>query len=536
MNKLNGEQFRLLLESGANALYNHRADVDAMNVFPVPDGDTGTNMSLTIQNGIEEVKKSGSNDLATITKVFSRGLLMGARGNSGVILSQIFRGLAKYVKDNQLVEISSDDLVEALMNGARLAYKAVMKPTEGTILTVLRESTEYGQIYLNEHPHADVIDVVEHLCKEAHASLQRTPELLPVLKEAACVDSGGMGYTVILDGFLSFLNGQPIQKEDKIKTAKKEELLSGYRVEAILPIDTNGKAKYDEVHFRKQLAQFGSDIGIFEAEKEIAFSLRTIAPGEVISLAQRYGEFKKLQVEPLVEGLNASLITEFQNNHQAEKEIGMIAVAAGDGLHKLFKDYAVDYVITGGQTMNPSTEDFVKAIKHINAKKVIILPNNSNIILAAKQAASVFQDKEIYVVEAKTIIQGISACLLFNQNDTLENNLSTMEQAINTVKSASVTYAIKDTTIDGKVISAGDYMGIQEKEIVSVSNNRLKTVKLLLDKMIDETSEIVTLIYGEDTNKDEVQKIEKYIKEKFNVEIDIQEGNQPVYNYLIGVE
>lgn len=214
----------------------------------------------------------------------------------------------------------------------------------------------------------------------------------------------------------------------------------------------------------------------------------------------------------------------------------MIAVAAGDGLHKLFKDYAVDYVITGGQTMNPSTEDFVKAIKHINAKKVIILPNNSNIILAAKQAASVFQDKEIYVVEAKTIIQGISACLLFNQNDTLENNLSTMEQAINTVKSASVTYAIKDTTIDGKVISAGDYMGIQEKEIVSVSNNRLKTVKLLLDKMIDETSEIVTLIYGEDTNKDEVQKIEKYIKEKFNVEIDIQEGNQPVYNYLIGVE
>lgn len=536
MKNLSGEQFRQLLESGANALYNRKADVDAMNVFPVPDGDTGTNMSLTIQNGMEEVQKSGSNDLVTIAKVFSRGLLMGARGNSGVILSQIFRGLAKYLKDNNLSSLSPMDLTESLMAGAHLSYKAVMKPTEGTILTVLRESAEYGQIYVTEHPEASMAEVMDYLCKEAQASLQRTPELLTVLKEAGCVDSGGLGYMVILDGFNAYLHGQPVSKEDKPSQLQMEEVVSGYRVEAILPIQEEGKAKYDELRLRKQLAQLGSDIGVFEGNHEIAVSLRTIVPGEVLSVVQRYGEFKKVSVEALALGLSASLIDEFQVGQQEEKEYGMIAVAAGEGLAKLFKDYEVDYVISGGQTMNPSTEDFVKAIEKVNARKIFIFPNNSNIIMAAQQAARVTKDKEIIVIETKSILQGISACLVFNPNDGLEANIEALTDAVANVKSGSVTYAIKDTSMDGKEIHAGDFMGIQEKEIVSISKDRLTSVKELLDHMISQDSEIVTLIYGEEANAEEVAEIEAYIQDKYEVELDVQEGNQPVYTYFIGVE
>lgn len=536
MKNLNGEQFRVLLESGANALYNRKAEVDSMNVFPVPDGDTGTNMSLTIQNGIEEVKKSGSTDLFTISKVFSRGLLMGARGNSGVILSQIFRGLSKYVKDNALTTLSANDFTEALMAGARLAYKAVMKPTEGTILTVLRESAEYGQIYMAEHPEAGVEELFAYVDEEAHASLQRTPELLSVLKEAGCIDSGGFGYTIILDGFVSALKGEPVSREDHPSMMNQEEVLSGYRVEAILPINEEGKAKYDEIRLRKQLSQFGSDIGVFDGGDEICVSLRTIAPGEVISLVQRYGEFKKVQIEALKEGLRASLVDGFNQTAQEEKEYGIIAVAAGSGLAKLFKDYQVDYVISGGQTMNPATEDFVKAIAKVNAHKIFLLPNNSNIILAAKQAAEVTKDKEVVVIESKSILQGISACLIFNPNENLIHNTEAMKEAIANVKSGSITYAVKDTTMDGKEIHAGDYMGIFDKEIVSISKDRLESVLGLLKNLIDEDSEIVTIICGEDSNEEEIKQIKTFLDENYELDLDVQQGNQPVYSYLIGVE
>ncbi|QRG87402.1 DAK2 domain-containing protein [Bulleidia sp. zg-1006] len=536
MKNLNGEQFRVLLESGANALYNRKAEVDAMNVFPVPDGDTGTNMSLTIQNGIEEVDKSGSTDLFTISKVFSRGLLMGARGNSGVILSQIFRGLSKYVKDNALTTLSANDFTEALMAGARLAYKAVMKPTEGTILTVLRESAEYGQIYMAEHPNASVEELIAYVDEEAQASLQRTPELLSVLKEAGCIDSGGFGYTIILDGFVAALKGEPVARQDKPSLTNQEEILSGYRVEVILPINEEGKAKYDEVRLRKQLSQFGSDIGVFDGGDEICVSLRTIAPGEVVSLIQRYGEFKKVQVEALKEGLKVSLVDEFNQGSQEEKEYGIISVAAGSGLVKLFKDYQVDYVISGGQTMNPATEDFIHAIKKVNAHKIFILPNNSNIILAAKQAADVIKDKKVVVLESKSILQGISACLIFNPNESLNENQKAMQEAIANVKSGSITYAVKDTSMDGKEIHAGDYMGIHDKEIVSISKNRLESALGLLKSLIDEKSEIVTIICGEDANEEETNQIKSFLDENYEVDVDIQQGNQPVYTYLIGIE
>ena len=390
MDKINGVIFKGMLESGCNNLNGHKADVDALNVFPVPDGDTGTNMSLTFTNGISEVRKSGSDQLSVVAKTLSRGLLMGARGNSGVILSQIFRGIYQYIQKEGKEELTSKEFSEAISNGSALAYKAVMRPTEGTILTVIRESSEKGASFIESNPNSSIEEFMNVVLEEAEASLQRTPDLLPVLKEAHVVDSGGAGLVKVFEGFKAFLDGKPITEETVEETKKevKTEHSSGYRVEYILNFDEKHAKSFNEDRFRKSLEALGNKVQLKVSEEGIQLSLHSMTPGEVLMLAQRYGGFKKVQIENIQDELKPSLLdSEEESVPQDEKEYGIIAVAAGDGIQKLFMDYRTDYVVSGGQTMNPSTEDIASAISKVNAKHVFVLPNNSNIIMAANAAA-----------------------------------------------------------------------------------------------------------------------------------------------------
>lgn len=549
MDIINGKILKGMIFSGANNLNNQKNNIDALNVFPVPDGDTGTNMSMTFSNGIQEVKKLSDDNLSVVAKTLSRGLLMGARGNSGVILSQIFRGFYQSVDGKETVD--AKDLAEAFNKGSQVAYKAVMRPVEGTILTVIRESAYYAGNYVETHPNCNIIEYFNILCKEAKISLDNTPELLPVLKEVGVVDSGATGLLTILEGFKLFLEGNPVEVQDVETTNEASQLEIenegfGYCTEFILRLDEKSLKTFKEEKLRELMGKLGDSLVVVQDEDLVKVHVHTLTPGEALNVAQRYGEFVKLKIENMQEQhnhiVNKDLKVENIKEEKAainvmeEKDYAIIAVAAGDGLVDLFKEYRVDKVISGGQTMNPSTEDFTDAIKAINAKQIFILPNNSNIILAAKQAASIMEDLNIHVFETKSIPQGLSACLMFNPEATPEENIDEMLNAINHVKTGQVTYAIKDTSFDGIQISSGDYMGIKEKEIVVSVKDKIEATKALLNSMIDENSEIVTIIYGEDVNEDEISSISSYVEETFNIETDVQNGKQPVYSFIIGVE
>ena len=542
MEKINGTIFRSMLESACNNLNAHKKEVDELNVFPVPDGDTGTNMSLTFTNGISEVRKSGSNDLKVVAKTLSRGLLMGARGNSGVILSQIFRGIYQYIGDKD--ELNVQEFSDALLNGSKLAYKAVMRPTEGTILTVIRESSEAGATYMSEHPDATMEEFFPVVLKEAKASEERTPDLLPVLKEAHCTDSGGAGLVYVFEGFEAYLEGKPFTEEsaaeeEKAEKEVKNEHASGYRTEFILTFDGKHAKSFNEDRFRKSCEQLGNKITLLVSEEGVKLRINTLTPGEVLMLAERYGDFDAVQIEPIQGELKPSIIEEEEETKeepQEAKEYGIIAVAAGDGLKKLFTDYRTDYVVSGGQTMNPSTEDIASAISKVNAKHIFILPNNSNIIMAANQAAEVTEDKDVIVLPTKSVPQGLSACINFNPDEDVDTNREAMQEAIDHVKSGSVTYAIKDTTVDGREIHQGDYMGILDKDIVITSKDKVETAKELIRKMMDDDSEIVTLLKGQDGTDEECSQIEDFINDNWDVDVDVQDGGQPVYSFFIGVE
>ncbi len=536
MEKINGKILREMLESGSSNLNNHKKDVDALNVFPVPDGDTGTNMSLTFTNGISEVHKSGSDSLPVIAKTLSRGLLMGARGNSGVILSQIFRGFNQAVAGK--VELSAAEFSEAMLNGSKLAYKAVMRPVEGTILTVIRESSENAHAFILENPEASMKEFMEVMVAEAEKSLANTPELLPVLKEAHVVDSGGSGLLKILEGFKASLEGNPFVESAKIPVKKEEksDKASGYRTEFILEMNDAGMKSFNEERIRKNLNRLGNKITLIIEDNVIKLRMNTMMPGDVLTLGQRYGEFKKVQIENIQDDLKPSIIQDEPVKKVEEKEYGIISVAAGDGIRKLFTEYRTDVVVSGGQTMNPSTSDFVEAIKKVNARHIYILPNNSNIIMAAKQAADVTEGKDIIVLETKSIPQGLSACISFNPDASVEENTEMMKDAIANVRTGQVTYAIKDTSVDGREIHEGDYMGLFDKDIVVIDKDKMTTAKQLIEKMIDEDSEIVTLIRGEDATEEECAELEEFISENYETDVDVQNGGQPVYSFIIGVE
>ena len=542
MEKINGVLFKQMLESGMNNLSNHSAEIDALNVFPVPDGDTGTNMHLTVSNGVKEALKTNSDSVKDIAKTLSRGLLMGARGNSGVITSQIFRGIYQAVED--LDDMDASQLAHALVNGSRVAYRAVMRPVEGTILTVVREAADYTYAYTTTEEVTDCMDVMKKMVDEANASLQRTPELLPVLAEVGVVDSGGKGLCVILEGFLAAMEGQPVQLEGakaagesaqtKVEGGEEEY---GFCTEFILKLSENGIRHFSETSFKDELATIGNSIVCVQDEDLVKVHVHTLEPFTAIKMGRRQGRFIKLKVENMQEQHDNIIEKEEEEKMAEHKKYAIITVAPGDGIKKMFTELRADIVVGGGQTMNPSTEDMVAAVKEVNAKNVIILPNNSNIVMTAQQTATILEGEvNVIVIPTKTIPQGLSACVMYNPEVSLEDNIAEMEDAVSHVKTGQVTFAIKDTNIDGVEIKANDYMALVEKDIVACKPNKLDAVKVCLDKLVDEDSELITLLVGEDVVDEEVEEIESYIEDNFDAEVDIIEGKQPVYSFIIGVE
>lgn len=543
MEMINGKLLKDMLASGANNLSNKFTEINALNVFPVPDGDTGTNMSLTFNAGVKDALACTSDDVCDIAKVLSKGLLMGARGNSGVITSQIFRGLYQGV--DGMKEINGFQLANALVMGSRVAYKAVMRPVEGTILTVVREAADYTYAYATSTQDVTCLQVMEKMLEEAKESLERTPDLLPVLKEVGVVDSGGAGLVTIFEGFVSALKGEVIERQEaqeskEVAGAGMESEEFGYCTEFIIRLSEHGARNFQEEALRDSLARIGNSIVCVRDDDIVKVHVHTLTPGDALNMGQRYGEFAKLKVENMQEQhenimMNAT-VEEKPKEEKPKQKYAIITVAAGDGLKDMFKELRADYVISGGQTMNPSTEDFVQAIHQVNAENIFLLPNNSNIILAAQQAASVCEDLNVEVIPSKSIPQGLSACIMFNPDVDFDMNLAEMNDAISMVKTGQVTYAIKDTTFEGLDIKAGDYMGLKEKDIVVSLPDKMEVTRQLLDMMIDGESEIVTLVYGEDVNEEEANEIASYIEDKYDVEVELNNGMQPVYSFIIGVE
>ena len=553
MKIIDGRLFKEMVVTGAIVLHNNHPEIDALNVFPVPDGDTGTNMSLTFSAGASEIEKLDSNDIYEVAKKLSKGLLMGARGNSGVILSQIFRGVSMAFEGKK--EVNAVEFANAFQNGAKVAYKAVMRPVEGTILTVIREASE--KIVEYTQPGMEIEDVFSYFVKEAENSLERTPELLPVLKEVGVVDSGGAGLLLVLTGFMAALTGDrvdfvDIKSEGQVNAGTELESGEegyGYCTEFIVRLEPSLIDKFSENQLKKELERIpGNSIVVVQDEDIVKVHVHTLKPGEALNLAQRFGEFVKLKIENMQEQANnlqnaaanqGSIVGVDDSKPQKReaKETAIISVCAGQGVEDAFLELHCDYVVSGGQTMNPSTEDMVAAVKEVNAKNVIILPNNSNIVMTAQQTATILEGEvNVIVIPTKTIPQGLSACVMYNPEVSLEDNIAEMEDAVSHVKTGQVTFAIKDTNIDGVEIKANDYMALVEKDIVACKPNKLDAVKVCLDKLVDEDSELITLLVGEDVVDEEVEEVESYIEDNFDAEVDIIEGKQPVYSFIIGVE
>ena len=545
MKSINGEIFQRMVICGANTLHNYYPEIDALNVFPVPDGDTGTNMSLTFSNGAKDVEEMQTDDISEVAKKLSKGLLMGARGNSGVILSQIFRGFSMGLDGKK--EINAEELAEALSKGAEIAYRAVMKPVEGTILTVIRESTEETKQYVK--PGMDIEDVFAFFVKRAEVSLDHTPELLPVLKEVGVVDSGGAGLVLILSGFLAGLHGEEIKPVDMNhgEESSKENLANldveeqgfGYCTEFILRLDPKKRKSFTEDRLKTELSKLpGESIVVVQDDDIVKVHVHTLKPGNALNLGQRFGEFIKLKIENMQEQHNHIIEKEAAKPvERPRKEVAVISVAAGDGVRDMFMELHCDEVVNGGQTMNPSTEDIVAAIREVNANNVVILPNNSNIVMTAQQAAVVLEDEiNVIVIPSKSIPQGLSACIMFNPEADLEENINEMNEAIANVKTGKVTFAIKDTNIDGVDIHANDYMALVEKKIVACIPDKVEACKAVLKGLVDDDSEIVTLIYGEDVTSEEAEAVTDFIENELEIEYEVHDGKQPVYSFIVGVE
>ena len=537
---IDGKKFRDMFVSGANNLQNNKDLVDKLNVFPVPDGDTGTNMSLTISYAIKELSKVENDDITNVGKALSKGSLMGARGNSGVILSQIIRGIAKSVEGKETLNVV--DLANALKNGSDTAYKAVIKPIEGTILTVVRESGEYALQIAKED--IDMIEFLELVVAKANESLNKTPELLKALKEAGVVDSGGKGLVLIYEGMLSSLKGNDIESveggtssdvdvnvEQNIST---EDIKFQYCTEFIL--ESN---KVDDLTIRERFMKYGDSLAVVGDEGVIKVHVHTNDPGLAIQEALSYGQLLTIKIENMKLQHENKVLNETAQTKEVpveEKEYGFIATSMGEGLAQIFKDFGVDYIIEGGQTMNPSTEDFMKAIESLNAKNIIILPNNSNIIMAANQAKEL-SDKNIVVIPTKNVSQAFATLVTFDADSSIEENEASMMEALSSVKSGQVTYAVRDTVINDVEVKEGNIIGIAEGKLLSAGDKVDEITTDLVEKLVDEDSAIITLFYGEDTSKEEAEALRDALEEKFeDIDVELHYGGQPLYYYLISVE
>ena len=540
---IKAKAFREMFVSGANNLQNSKDLVDKLNVFPVPDGDTGTNMSLTISYAMKELEKVGEDDITKIAKALSKGSLMGARGNSGVILSQIIRGIGKSVEGKD--KLSTVDLAKALKGGSDTAYKAVIKPVEGTILTVIRETAEYA-VKLAKREN-NIEKFLGKVVREANVSLENTPNLLKNLKDAGVVDSGGKGLTLILEGFYLAIVGKAVVPATAEKTELKnvslssadttstEDIKFGYCTEFILESD-----KIDDAGIRDIMLGYGDSLAVVGDEGVIKVHVHTNEPGNVLQEALKYGQLltikienMRMQHENILEGVAEN--AEYEEPVE-EKEFAFISTSMGEGLASIFKDFGVDHVIEGGQTMNPSTEDFMKAIDKIHAKNIFILPNNSNIIMAANQAKEL-SDKNIIVIPTKNIPQAVSALVGFNPEATAEENEANMVEALSYVKSGQVTFAVRDTVMNGIEIREGNIIGIAEKELIAAGDEVDEVTKKLVEKLVDEDSAIITLFYGEDVTEEQAEELRGELEEKFeDIDVELYYGGQPLYYYLISVE
>ncbi|MFH0500894.1 fatty acid kinase catalytic subunit FakA [Staphylococcus aureus] len=547
ISKINGKLFADMIIQGAQNLSNNADLVDSLNVYPVPDGDTGTNMNLTMTSGREEVENNLSKNIGELGKTFSKGLLMGARGNSGVILSQLFRGFCKNIESES--EINSKLLAESFQAGVETAYKAVMKPVEGTILTVAKDAAQAAVEKANNTE--DCIELMEYIIVKANESLENTPNLLAVLKEVGVVDSGGKGLLCVYEGFLKALKGEKVEakvaKIDKDEfvhdehdfhgVINTEDIIYGYCTEMMVRFGKNKKA-FDEQEFRQDMSQFGDSLLVINDEEIVKVHVHTEHPGKVFNYGQQYGELIKLKVENMREQ-HREVIRKEQHTAKPKMETvetAIITISMGEGISEIFKSMGATHIISGGQTMNPSTEDIVKVIEQPKCKRAIILPNNKNILMASEQAASIV-DAEAVVIPTKSIPQGISALFQYDVDATLEENKAQMADSVNNVKSGSLTYAVRDTKIDGVEIKKDAFMGLIEDKIVSSQSDQLTTVTELLNEMLAEDSEILTVIIGQDAEQEVTDNMINWIEEQYpDVEVEVHEGGQPIYQYFFSVE
>ncbi|HDP4546575.1 TPA: fatty acid kinase catalytic subunit FakA [Staphylococcus aureus] len=547
ISKINGKLFADMIIQGAQNLSNNADLVDSLNVYPVPDGDTGTNMNLTMTSGREEVENNLSKNIGELGKTFSKGLLMGARGNSGVILSQLFRGFCKNIESES--EINSKLLAESFQAGVETAYKAVMKPVEGTILTVAKDAAQAAIEKANNTE--DCIELMEYIIVKANESLENTPNLLAVLKEVGVVDSGGKGLLCVYEGFLKALKGEKVEakvaKIDKDEfvhdehdfhgVINTEDIIYGYCTEMMVRFGKNKKA-FDEQEFRQDMSQFGDSLLVINDEEIVKVHVHTECPGKVFNYGQQYGELIKLKVENMREQ-HREVIRKEQHTAKPKMETvetAIITISMGEGISEIFKSMGATHIISGGQTMNPSTEDIVKVIEQSKCKRAIILPNNKNILMASEQAASIV-DAEAVVIPTKSIPQGISALFQYDVDATLEENKAQMADSVNNVKSGSLTYAVRDTKIDGVEIKKDAFMGLIEDKIVSSQSDQLTTVTELLNEMLAEDSEILTVIIGQDAEQAVTDNMINWIEEQYpDVEVEVHEGGQPIYQYFFSVE
>jgi uncharacterized protein len=586
---INGADFTAMVLAGAEKLQQHAEHVNSLNVFPVPDGDTGTNMNLTMTAGANELKKNNTASVGQCAGVLSKGLLMGARGNSGVILSQLFRGLGRYAA--QYDELNTQQFAAALQTGVDTAYKAVVKPVEGTILTVAKEAARHAVYYARRT--TDIIELMTEVLSKAKEALANTPELLPVLKQVGVVDSGGQGLVYIYEGFHQYLTSGssgvqiPAQGQAPAPTAaavpvltKQENVLSSVQSSAQSQLSTEDieflydmeffinrqlgasvKADFDEEAFRKALSVNGDSIIVISDDETIKVHVHSKTPGEVMTLALQYGEITQIHIlnmreqhrDLLTAGMDIApmpeLFADIPKEHSSVQApavppaddmapYGFIAVSSGEGISDIFKSLGVDAVLAGGQTMNPSTEDFVNAISSISAKHVYILPNNSNIVLAAQQAKELLEgERDITVIPSKSIPQGIAAAFAFQEEDAVDTNTENMLEAISQVKSGQVTNAVRDTVIEDLEIKSGQFIGISNSKIVAASDELLAASKALLTTMLENGDEIVTVLTGSDAEADVTDSLGSWLEETYpQVEVEVHEGGQPLYYYLFSVE
>ena len=582
MKELDGVLLKRMILSGANNLYNCYPEIDALNVFPVPDGDTGTNMNLTMASGAKEVFDSKNGDISSVAKAFARGLLTGARGNSGVILSQIFMGFSEALVGKE--KINAIEFANAINTGKEAAYKAVIRPVEGTILTIIKESSDalLQKVEMNMH----IDKCMDIIYEESQKSLNRTPELLPILKEVGVVDSGGAGLCKIFEGFSRALHNDIVEKDIATSVdytssinvkpsvsiqSKFEHDEFGYCTQFMLVTSkSDDKKTFNEKRFKSVLSAHGNSIVMAVIDDLVKVHVHTLNPGIILTYAQQFGEFKMIKIDNMAEQHEEIILNDIKagnidnekkldaplsadktvsseetnkklhTTNKASKDLALIAVGVGSGIVDFFKKSNVDYIVSGGQTMNPSSGDFISAIKEVNAKNVIILPNNSNIIMAAKQASEIVKDEyNVKVIETKSISAGLIASTLFNPSGTLEDNIENINSNLEYVKTGEVTYAIKDTSIDGVEVKKGYFMGIEGKKITSCDKDKFKVLTNLVKSLyVEDESQVATIICGEDIDEKGREKVANLLEKEFEGKMDIEvlDGNQPLFSFYVAIE